>query len=89
MSEQICLIESEVCAVCVAMPGKIISIDKTVATVDFSGNTVKAEMGLVDAKVGDCVLVHAGCILQVLSKTESDELFDIFKDLDEVIKEND
>ena len=28
---------------CVAMPGKVLKLEGTVATVDFSGNTVRAE----------------------------------------------
>ncbi len=36
---------------CVALPGKVIKMDGTKATVDFSGNIVKAEAGLVDVKV--------------------------------------
>ena len=33
---------------CVALPGTVIELDGTKATVDFSGNTVVAEAGLVD-----------------------------------------
>ena len=50
---------------CVALPGKVIKLEGTRATVDFNGNRVQAEAGLVKAKPGDYVLVHAGCILPV------------------------
>ncbi len=63
---------------CVAMPGKVIAINGIKAIVDFYGNTVEANAGLVSAKTGDYVLVHAGCILQVLSKEEGDTLTDLF-----------
>ena len=63
---------------CVAMPGRVTAINGTKATVDFCGNTVEANAGLVSAKTGDYVLVHAGCILQVLSKEEGDTLTDLF-----------
>ena len=72
---------------CVAMPGKILSIENTIAVVDFSGNTVRAELGLVNAAVGDYVLVHAGCVIQVLSKEESDTLTELFAELNEAIQE--
>lgn len=49
---------------CVAMPGTVISLMDDRAEVDFDGNTVVARTGLVDVKIGDKVLVHAGCILQ-------------------------
>ena len=67
---------------CVALPGKVIKLEGTRATVDFNGNRVEAEAGLVKAKPGDYVLVHAGCILQVLSKEEGDSLTDLFSELE-------
>ncbi len=67
---------------CVAMPGRVISIEGTKAVVDFSGNTVEAQAGLVNIKPGDYVLVHAGCILQVLSQEESDMLTELFEELE-------
>ena len=72
---------------CVAMPGKILSIENTIAVVDFSGNTVRAELGLVNAKVGDHVLVHAGCVIQVLSEEESNSLAELFGELNEAMGE--
>lgn len=69
---------------CVAMPGKVLAVHGTRATVDFSGNTVEAEAGLVTIKPGDYVLVHAGCILQVLSEEENEMLDSLFKELEEL-----
>ena len=59
---------------CIAIPGKILSIEDGKATVDFSGNQVKAYVGLVNAAVGDYVLVHAGCIIQKMKQQEAEEL---------------
>lgn len=67
---------------CVAMPGKVISVNGNKAVVDFSGNQINAEAGLVKIKPGDSVLVHAGCILQVMSDEEADSLADLFKELE-------
>ena len=64
--------------------GRVLDVNGTRATVDFSGNTVEAQAGLVSVKIGDYVLVHAGCILQVLSEEESDMLTELFKELNEV-----
>jgi hydrogenase expression/formation protein HypC len=64
------------------MPGKVVSVVGTRAIVDFSGNTVPAEAGLVDVKPGDYVLVHAGCILQVLSKFDHDTLVELFEEIE-------
>lgn len=56
---------------CVAYPGRIISLpDEKSALVDFDGNTVNARRGLVEAGVGDYVLVHAGCILQKVEEKD-------------------
>ena len=59
---------------CVALPGKVIEIKERDAVVDFNGNLVTARAGLVDVKVGDYVLVHAGCVIQKVSKQEMDEI---------------
>ncbi|MBR6395814.1 MAG: HypC/HybG/HupF family hydrogenase formation chaperone [Lachnospiraceae bacterium] len=69
---------------CVALPGKVIKMDGTKATVDFSGNIVKAEAGLVDVKVGDRVLVHAGCIIQTMDDETANELEDMFKEIEDL-----
>ncbi len=69
---------------CVAIPGKVIELDGTKATVDFSGNIVRAEAGLVKVKIGDRVLVHAGCIIQTLDEQTADEMEELFRDLEEI-----
>lgn len=69
---------------CVAMPGKVISVHGTKAVVDFAGNRMNAEAGLVSVKPGDSVLVHAGCILQVLPEDEANMLADLFAELEDL-----
>lgn len=69
---------------CVALPGKVIKMDGTKATVDFSGNIVTAEAGLVDVKVGDRALVHAGCIIQTMDDSMADELEEMFKEIEDI-----
>lgn len=59
---------------CVALPGKVIEIKGRDAVVDFNGNQVTARAGLVDVNVDDYVLVHAGCIIQKVSKQDMYEL---------------
>ena len=65
---------------CVALPGKVIEIQEKTAVVDFNGNQVTARTGLVDIKVGDYVLVHAGCILQKVSKKVYDKINNLNED---------
>lgn len=69
---------------CIAIPGKIISIDSSRAKVDFNGNVVDVNVGLIDPKVGDYVLVHAGCAIEVMSKDKALELIELFQDLEEL-----
>ena len=59
---------------CVALPGKVIEVNEKDAVVDFNGNQVTARAGLVDVKVGDYVLVHAGCVIQKVTQQEMEEL---------------
>lgn len=68
---------------CIAIPGKVIEIVDGKGKVDFSGNVVDVNVKLIDAKVGDYVLVHAGCALEVLQKDKAEELIDLFKELEE------
>lgn len=72
---------------CVAVPGKVISIENGIARVDFNGNFVNAAIGLVRAKPGDYVLVHAGCAIEVMKKEAADELLSLLKELEEVMQD--
>ena len=54
--------------------GKVIEIKERDAVVDFNGNQVTARAGLVDVKVGDYVLVHAGCVIQKVTQQDMEDL---------------
>ena len=69
---------------CLAIPGKIIDIDKNKehAIVDYGDGTKrKANITLVDIKIGDYVLVHAGFAIEVLNKKEAEETLDLFREM--------
>lgn len=66
---------------CVAMPGKVLSLDKRYAVVDFNGNHVRARAGLVAFQPGDYVLVHAGCILQKVTPKEMAEMTALMEEM--------
>lgn len=68
---------------CVAYPGKIISICGSRAKVDFSGSRADVNLSMVDAKVGDYVLVHAGMALQKMAAEEAESLTDLFDEIRE------
>lgn len=69
---------------CLAIPGKIVSLDKKkeYASIDYGDGTKrKANMSLVDVKIGDYVLVHAGFAIQVLDEKEANETLDLFREM--------
>lgn len=66
---------------CVALPGKVIEVNEKDAVVDFNGNQVTARTGLVDVKIGDYVLVHAGCVIQKVTPQEAEDLTELMNDV--------
>ena len=69
---------------CLAIPGKIVEIDenKEHATIDYGDGTKrKANVTLVDVKIGDYVLVHAGFAIEVLDEKEAQETLDLFREI--------
>lgn len=69
---------------CVAAPGKVIEINGDNVVLDYDGNKVSANKGIVDVKIGDYALVHAGLIIQVLPDDEAKFMLDLFKDIEEL-----
>jgi hydrogenase expression/formation protein HypC len=70
--------------VCLAIPGKIIEIDqnKEHAIIDYGDGTKrKANITLVNVKVGDYILVHAGYAIEVLNEKEAQETLDLFREM--------
>jgi len=70
--------------VCLAIPGKIIELDKKKqnATVDYGSGTKRtANVSLVHVHVGDYVLIHAGFAIQVLEEKEAQETLALFREM--------
>jgi hydrogenase expression/formation protein HypC len=67
---------------CLAIPAKIISLKKDVAQVDFGEGILRdVNITLVEAKVGDYVLVHAGYAIQVLDEKEALETLSLWNEI--------
>jgi len=69
---------------CLAIPGKIIEIDnkKEIAVVDYGNGTKrKANVSLVNVKLGEYVLVHAGFAIEKLNEKEAQETLDLFREM--------
>lgn len=69
---------------CIAIPGRIVSLDGDMAKADFGGNIVEVNTGLIEPEVGQYVLVHAGCAIEIMEKEKAEELIQLFADLEEV-----
>ena len=68
---------------CVAYPGKILSIENHHARVDFTGFVVPVNISMVDVAPGDYVLVHAGMAIQKVETEEAKDWIALFRDLEE------
>ena len=67
---------------CLAVPGKILSIGQDhKADVDFGGITRSVQLDLVPGAVkGDFIIVHAGYAIEKLTKEQALETLDIIKE---------
>lgn len=66
---------------CLAIPGKIISINGDQAEVDFGGAAKSANVSMVEAKVGDWVVVHAGFAIEVMDEDEAKETIKLWNEV--------
>ena len=69
---------------CVALPGRVVSVEGDTAKVDFSGNIVNVNIGIIDAKVGQYVLVHAGCAIEVMDREKAEDIIQLFAEIEEI-----
>ena len=65
---------------CLAMPAKILSIDGDEAEVDFGGAIRKTNLSMVDAKVGEYVIIHAGFAIQKVDEEEARETLSLWNE---------
>jgi len=67
---------------CLAVPGRIIEIEGTLAKVDFGHGTVReVDVSLVDVAVDQYVLVHTSYAIQVLDENEATASLDLWRDI--------
>jgi len=57
---------------CLAIPAKIIKINKNVAEIESLGVKKEVDISLTpEAKVGNFVIVHAGFAIQIMNKEDT------------------
>lgn len=67
---------------CLAIPGKIIDLTKNKAHVDFGDGVLReVDVTLVEVRVGDYVLVHAGYAIQILDEKEAKETLELWSQI--------
>ncbi len=67
---------------CLAIPAKVLSLEGEKAHVDFGQGVLReVNVTLVDAKVGEYVLVHAGYAIQVMEEKEALETLSLWKEV--------
>lgn len=72
---------------CLAVPGRILSIDGTdpvlrAGRVDFAGIVKRVNLSYVpDAQVGDFVLVHVGFAISMVDEAEAAQVFSYLRQM--------
>jgi hydrogenase expression/formation protein HypC len=67
---------------CLAIPGKITRIEGDSADVDFGGGTKRrVNISLIDAKVGQYIIVHAGFAIEVLDMEAAKETLQLWEEM--------
>jgi len=67
---------------CLAIPAKVIEVQGDVAKVDFGEGVLReVNVTLVDAKIGEYVLVHAGYAIQVIDRKAAEETLQLWNEI--------
>jgi hydrogenase expression/formation protein HypC len=67
---------------CLAIPAKIMSVEGEKAKVDFGESVLReVNVSLVDAKIGDYVLVHAGYAIQIIEEEDAKETLSLWNSI--------
>lgn len=64
---------------CLAVPGKIVSISKNIATVRYQNETKKAKIVAGSYNAGDYVIVQAGMVIDKVPKKQVDSWEEFLK----------
>jgi len=67
---------------CLAVPARVLEIEREKAVVELGGLRRHANTALVPSlKVGDYVLLHAGFAIQVLDQAQAKETLDLLAEM--------
>jgi len=67
---------------CLAIPARVIEINGDTAKVDFGAGTMRdVNISLVEAKVGEYVIVHAGYAIEILDQKAAEETLALWNEI--------
>jgi hydrogenase expression/formation protein HypC len=66
---------------CLGIPALVKERSGDIGKVDFGGTAREVNLSLVDAKVGEYVIVHAGFAIQVMEEKHALETLELFRDV--------
>ena len=67
---------------CLAVPGRVLEIEGTLAKVDFGHGTIRdVDISLVDVSIDQYILVHTGYAIQVMDEKEAKASLDLWREI--------
>jgi len=67
---------------CLAIPAKVVEINGDTARVDFGAGTMRdVNVSLVEARIGEYVIVHAGYAIEVLDQKAAEETLALWNEI--------
>ena len=66
---------------CLAIPGKVMSINGEIGDIDFGGVIKQTNLSMVEANVGDWVVIHAGFAIEVMDEDDAQETLKLWNEV--------
>lgn len=66
---------------CLAIPGRIVERKGDKGRIDFGGTYREVNLSLVNAKVGEYVIVHAGFAISKVNKKEAEKTLKLVRQI--------
>lgn len=75
---------------CLSVPAKVVEIDGASGKVEFGGGVQRdVDLTLVDVKIGDYVIVHAGFAIEKLDEQSARDSLEVWAEIEKFASEVD